>query len=88
MNLKQIGGKTLKVWRRRSGRACARSGSCAAGTARAERAGKVWKVQYGEDWHGYGLTLAVIVERLSLGEQMWIIVSGRAVRSTANALAL
>ena len=48
----------------------------------------MWKVQYGEGWHEYGLTLAAIVERLSLREQIWIIVSGRAVRSTATALAL
>eukprot|EP01083_Nonionella_stella_P004712 13683_1 len=33
---------------------------------------KVWKVQYGEDWHEYDTTLAAIVEQLNCGEQIQI----------------
>ena len=33
---------------------------------------KVWKVQYGEDWHEYDQLLAAIVEQLTIGEQIQI----------------
>ena len=33
---------------------------------------KIWKVQYGEDWHEYDTTLAAIVEGLRSGEQIQI----------------
>jgi len=36
---------------------------------------KVWKVQYGDDWHEYDMTLAAIVEQLNIGEQIQITLS-------------